>query len=249
MKKSTVIILLSLVVVLFLTCVTVFAQTAKQLSAAQTSIKVYKDDVRLSFDSPIVLIDGKTYVPLRDLCESLGMNVEWNGDEQKVNLVNNNQEKNDKIISIFIHPLVVDIFAYKIDLFANGRITTSVGEIARMPKDGGENNFTAKVVKQKILSDVELKELKELIEKMNTSEDSKNPPDLPHTGGWLSSIQYQNSIDVYPYLVNYSREINNKRAYAYLLVISLVSHSPIEIVTFSYENPDTYEKYVNRDDW
>lgn len=61
------------------------------------------------FDMPVSLeiIDGTTYVPLRFICEKLGMNVDWNQDTQNISIDTKDDgykylkldEKGEKIIS------------------------------------------------------------------------------------------------------------------------------------------------------
>jgi len=247
MKKYTLIISLCLVVVILLTGANVYAQTAKQLSAIVTSIKIYHDDEPLSFDSPIVLIDGKTYVPLRGLCESLGMDVEWNGNEQKVNLVS--KEEEEILIRLVVHKGSGG-FAYQIGLSSNGRITSSVGEIERLPQNGGDDNFTPKVTRQKKLNEKEMAELMELVGKIDMERDAWDPLDGTTYGGWKTVVQYQGKMNEYEFVSgNYKSRPSSIRNNMFLLLSKLVNHSPIEIITFSVEDPAISEKYYNKEDW
>lgn len=43
-------------------------------------ISVYVNDEKLEFDQPPVIIDGRTLVPIRAICEAMGFNVTWNSE-------------------------------------------------------------------------------------------------------------------------------------------------------------------------
>ena len=51
---------------------------------ADNGIKVLLDGQELAFDVPPQLINNRTMVPMRKIFESMGANVEWNGDTQTV---------------------------------------------------------------------------------------------------------------------------------------------------------------------
>lgn len=50
---------------------------------AEEDIKVYLDGARLEFDCVPIIRDNSTLVPFRKIFESLGMEVGWNGNENK----------------------------------------------------------------------------------------------------------------------------------------------------------------------
>lgn len=67
--------------------------------AAGTFFEAYETDVQISFNNkeikcqlPIVQIDGNTYVPLRETAEQLGVNVDWDGEKERIRLTKNIQD-------------------------------------------------------------------------------------------------------------------------------------------------------------
>lgn len=53
-------------------------------AAANEQIHVYLDGKELSFDTPPIIIDDNTLVPMRAVFEALGAEVKWDGDKQCV---------------------------------------------------------------------------------------------------------------------------------------------------------------------
>ena len=56
----------------------------EQLTAQVEQFKIFVDGWEREFDMPIVTINDRTYVPLREVSEKLGMNVEWDEGTQTV---------------------------------------------------------------------------------------------------------------------------------------------------------------------
>lgn len=87
--------------------------------AANDNITVYLDSVRLSFDVPPQIIDGRTMVPMRKIFESLGAVVTWDEATQTVT-----GKKGDIIVNVSINsktlfknsvPKVLDVAPVIID--------------------------------------------------------------------------------------------------------------------------------------
>ena len=55
------------------------------------NIKIYINNVRLHFDSDILMISEKVHVPVRTLAESLGAQVEWEAHNKTAKLMMNNK--------------------------------------------------------------------------------------------------------------------------------------------------------------
>lgn len=49
--------------------------------------KIYVDRVKISFDTDPVNESGRLMVPLRAVCEALGMEVSWNDEERKATAI------------------------------------------------------------------------------------------------------------------------------------------------------------------
>ena len=61
--------------------------------------KIMIDGAMLQFANPIVSIDGKTYLPLREVAEILGMNVEWDGEKQEICISNYKKETEETLFA------------------------------------------------------------------------------------------------------------------------------------------------------
>ena len=62
-------------------------------------IQIYVNDVQIELSTEPISKNGTTLIPLRSLLESLNMNVQWNSEEQKINIYKNNLEVELKINS------------------------------------------------------------------------------------------------------------------------------------------------------
>ncbi|MCL2838542.1 MAG: copper amine oxidase N-terminal domain-containing protein [Oscillospiraceae bacterium] len=65
------------------------ALAVNTLVAHQTDFTIYVDGARLEIDTPVVTIEGRTYLPARALGEALGMIVTWDEAERQVRLTSN----------------------------------------------------------------------------------------------------------------------------------------------------------------
>ena len=62
----------------------VYAGNIEQLTAYVVQFRVFVNGEERSFENPIVTINDRTYVPLREVSEVLGMDVKWDGENQKI---------------------------------------------------------------------------------------------------------------------------------------------------------------------
>lgn len=65
---------------------TVFAASTEIFTAQQATFDIYVKGEKFISENPPVVIGGRTYLPLRDIGEALGVSVEWNGTERKVEI-------------------------------------------------------------------------------------------------------------------------------------------------------------------
>lgn len=80
MKKVT-------MIVCILTMVTLVAASAteiRQLISKTVPFKIVINGKEEKFINPIVAIDGRTYAPVRELCEKLGIYLSWDELEKAV---------------------------------------------------------------------------------------------------------------------------------------------------------------------
>ena len=74
------------IIVLVVLTTTVFANEVRYLAAYVVQFRVMVDGVEQHFADPIVVINDRTYVPLRAVSEALGMDVEWCGENQQISM-------------------------------------------------------------------------------------------------------------------------------------------------------------------
>ncbi|MEK5357808.1 stalk domain-containing protein [Paenibacillus sp. FSL L8-0709] len=73
-----------IVVALLSVLVFPFSVSAANQSSTETSVKVFLDGKQLSFDSPPMIVNGSTLVPMRAIFGALGAEVTWNNKTQSV---------------------------------------------------------------------------------------------------------------------------------------------------------------------
>jgi len=56
------------------------------LTAQKATFDIEVSGKKFEGENPPVVIEGRTYLPLRDIGEALGVSVEWNGTERKVEI-------------------------------------------------------------------------------------------------------------------------------------------------------------------
>lgn len=88
MRKKLV---LSLVLVnIIMISFAVFAYSNNQLLAEIVSFKVFLNGEEKTFKNSIVTINDTTYIPLREVAETLDMDVEWSDEDKTININNDN---------------------------------------------------------------------------------------------------------------------------------------------------------------
>ena len=70
-----------------------FASNVERLTAYVAQFSIIVDGEEQTLENPAVVINNRTYVPLREVSEVLGMNVEWNEENQTV-IINSEQDTN-----------------------------------------------------------------------------------------------------------------------------------------------------------
>lgn len=86
MKK--IIVLATFLVLLITTCSVIFADSIKTIS--ETAVPVRINGIKQPIDT--INVDDSIYVPIRDLCNYIDMNIEWNESEKTVELNSDNEE-------------------------------------------------------------------------------------------------------------------------------------------------------------
>ena len=76
-----------------LICVTILAITVVSVYAFIDINQILIIGTKeVKFDNPIYVIDDKTYVPIRELCDKLGIPISWDSEKRQVKVDINNKE-------------------------------------------------------------------------------------------------------------------------------------------------------------
>ena len=87
-KKRTVCVMVCLCCLLG----TVLGAQNRVFTAQEADVKVAIDGVPVAFESPMLLLQGRTYVPLRELCDQLDILVEWSPKMRTIDLETQNNK-------------------------------------------------------------------------------------------------------------------------------------------------------------
>lgn len=63
-----------------------FADAINIFKAERATFEVYVKDQKFQSKKPIITIEGSTYLPLKDIGNTLGVPVEWNADKKRVEI-------------------------------------------------------------------------------------------------------------------------------------------------------------------
>ena len=72
-----------------------FANEFTQLTAYVARFSIFVNGEERSFYNPIVTINDRTYIPLGEVGEALGMNVEWDEENQQINISSTQSSNED----------------------------------------------------------------------------------------------------------------------------------------------------------
>lgn len=121
LKKTTFIS----IVILTLVTLIIFAENIAQYTAYEYGAKILVDGKETNFTMPVVLINDRTYIPLRETAENLDINVEWLGEENKILL--NSKINKDILLRLSIFPTSTPMETYVLDLYKNGKYEVTIG--------------------------------------------------------------------------------------------------------------------------
>ena len=245
MNFSKIIKIISIcILVIFILTSIVLSQSTEQISATIVQFKVFLNGEEKVFENSVVAINDRTYIPLREVAETLGINVEWNDDEKRIDLENELVKGNETMINMMIFPSSARALSYKIDLSTDGQLATTVGHAGSEELFDAEilivraKDFTPMITRHKTLTAFEMEELISFMSKIKINE--KRQGGICEDG-WYVTIAYQGEEYQYIYGLWYGSE------YMLNLMQKLIEHSPIEIVTYAYDDPYQSEYYENFD--
>ena len=157
MKK----ILLSVFLVFAVLCTALNVIGGEPLfNITEYDFEVYRHGEKMNFDSPILLVDGRTYVPLRSFAEEMNHSVEWFEDEKTITLTDNS----------------LDIYAIFEKLMFKLPETADISDYAYAQEGRDESITVAVTFKESDLSYIQ-KELEEYTHLL-TKEEQENKSDM-----------------------------------------------------------------------
>ena len=91
-----IIILAGILAIISCTYISVISvQSKEQYNAEGVSYKITVDGAEKKFSNPIVAINDRTYLPIRELAEMLGYDIEWKEEEQLIQIISDKQENGE----------------------------------------------------------------------------------------------------------------------------------------------------------
>jgi len=89
------------ILVLSISIITIIGIGAvNQFIATQVDYRIFLNGEEKQFTMPIVVIDNRTYVPLREVSENFGWRVAWNEEERSIRLNSNYIPDSDEFIEM-----------------------------------------------------------------------------------------------------------------------------------------------------
>lgn len=107
----------------------VFAEENLIFDVIPYDFKLFWNGNELDFNSPVLLVNGQTYVPLRDIAEETGMDVNWNGDTQEIRMTEFDFCVDDVFVDAFGFSLPIDA---EIVNYAYGRYGRDISFVAQI---------------------------------------------------------------------------------------------------------------------
>ena len=101
MKK--IIIVCICIILVAVSVVAVFAAQMLTFNAQKVDFKIEVNGNEKEFEMPVVAIEGRTYLPLREMAETLGIGIEWIGDEQKIVISTGSNNEIQSHINFYLH--------------------------------------------------------------------------------------------------------------------------------------------------
>ncbi len=85
-RRNTIALAIATVILLTLIVGITVCAVGEEYIAQKVFYDVFVNDTFIDFDLPIMSIDNRTYVPLREWCEEINCEVNWNEAEKKVEI-------------------------------------------------------------------------------------------------------------------------------------------------------------------
>ena len=155
------------------------------------------------------------------------------------------------MVSVTIFPSSMRTLSYRIELYADGLLATTVG-----PANSNEfiddkgftvievQNFSPELTMYKRLPDSEIKKLIKHISQIKMPEHNYG---IPCNGGWYVAVTYNGKTQ--QDLFNWEREYQKFNKNMSEFIEKLIENSAIEIVPYAYEGNPFERAYYNSLEW
>ena len=92
----------------------VLANQILTFTAQKVDFKIEVDGQETEFEMPVVVIEGRTYLPLREMAETLGIGIEWLEEEQKIVITTEGEDKGAPTTNL--NPMKLQLYeSYTVD--------------------------------------------------------------------------------------------------------------------------------------
>lgn len=210
MKRKWFVVLTVVNIVVLMTTLA-FGSGAVEYMAESFQARIYVDGEEMSFRQPVVSINDRTYVPLRELSENMDLDVEWNGEDSTISLTHNVPLLK---LSVFV-PGSSYGSAYLITVYENGKYKISYG--TRNNDDIASKGYlhAEKTETRMLWPGPEMQEIRRLLNEISPETDYS---DRHYMTDWWdvdfyydgTVYQYNYSIQNAPYGTPHMTELINK---------------------------------------
>lgn len=193
MKKRYIISISIVNLLLFLGTI-VFSSGAAEYIAERFFAKIYMNGEEISFHQPIVTIDDRTYVPLRELSEHMDLDVEWNGNDNTINLT-----QNEPILKLSVFAVAVPEKTYVLTLYSDGKLKVSFGR--RTSEDITKKGYLypEKTETKLLWPGPEMQEIRRLLNEISPETDYSDRYNM--TDWWDVDFYYDGTVYQYNYSI------------------------------------------------
>ena len=221
MKKT---ILLCTFAIFTILSIAVFANQFCTFTATKVDFKIEVNGEQKNFEMPTVIINDHTYLPLREIAETLGIGVEWVEKEQKIIITTEDRQGSARIKVAIFPSSGGRSETYLFELNTNGELVAEYG--TRNEDDITQKTYIVKdsvyayKTEQKLLSSSNISKITDLANKVYEGKYSTN--DVMVEDSWEVQMFYNGRVIKQDYWSNISPQLKE-------LVDEVINVSPIDV--------------------
>ncbi len=83
------------IIIFIMSSLVVFGKNNIKYEVCESNIKIFLNNNEMKFDLPVFVINGRTYVSLRELAKKLNIKVIWNNEKREIEIKQNMQDIQD----------------------------------------------------------------------------------------------------------------------------------------------------------